>query len=180
MLDDGQRPCDLRRSQVDLPINEAGGHADLPLWNPFTQLQMGSACPSYFNSPRASVGRTVDQTDARKATLRRFGRSDQRTPGRDRMLATDSDRAASNPSRLTSGTATSRLALCRCLKCALELDQLGGSSGAPETAIRQPDRMAGGLICAHLNAEARRSDGPKTSVDCTQRAALARSAGARS
>jgi hypothetical protein len=61
---------------------------------------------------------SVDPIEARKATVRRFGRSDRSAQGRGRTLATESDGAASNPWRLPSGTATSGPAFCRSLKCA--------------------------------------------------------------
>ena len=37
-------------------IQQAGGHADLPVWSPLTQLQVESACPRYSSPPRASSG----------------------------------------------------------------------------------------------------------------------------
>ena len=37
-------------------IQQAGGHADLPIWSPLTQLQLESACPTPFNPALASPG----------------------------------------------------------------------------------------------------------------------------
>ena len=37
-------------------IQQAGGHADLPVWSPLTQLQVESACPRFSSPARASAG----------------------------------------------------------------------------------------------------------------------------
>src|SRR5512135_141020 len=37
-------------------IQQAGGHADLPVWSPLTQLQVESACPPSSTPARASAG----------------------------------------------------------------------------------------------------------------------------
>jgi hypothetical protein len=37
-------------------IQQAGGHADLPMGSPLTQLQVESACPPFLTPARASVG----------------------------------------------------------------------------------------------------------------------------
>jgi hypothetical protein len=43
-------------ADAECVIQQAGGHADLPLWSPFTQLQVESACPP-FSTPGARFSR---------------------------------------------------------------------------------------------------------------------------